>query len=154
MVITHWKGFFWTDLPFIEGMPGPKIFCIRFISWFNRTIIDQVWMYSSLDTMGHSSKTELNLTHFYTGPNSLLDLWKYLAALFQKQLEFLKNLLVELCGKEIYGPWWPNISLTENMVRFTYIWRHKKSYIHVIIYVGFYVDPCYWKYTQTHARRQ
>ena len=37
------------------------------------------------------SKTELNLTHFYTNPNFLLALWKDVAELSQKQLEVLKK---------------------------------------------------------------
>ena len=112
-------------------------------------------VYSAPDAMGHFSKTELNLTHFYTTPNFLLDLWKYLAELNQKQVELLKKyFLMMLCGKEIYSPSWPNIYLPENMVRCTYIWRHQKSYIHLIIYVGFYAEPWYWKLNWTQARRQ
>ena len=55
--------------------------------------------------MGQLSKTELNLTHFYTNPNFILALWKDLAELNQKQLEVLKKYFwVKLCGKEIFGP--------------------------------------------------
>ena len=41
--------------------------------------------------MGNLSKTELNLMHFYRNPNLLLDLWKDLAKLFQKQIEVKKK---------------------------------------------------------------
>ena len=62
-------------------------------------------IYSVPDTMGHLSNTELNLTHFNTNPNFLLDLWKDIAELIQKQVKNLKKyFLVELCGKEIYPP--------------------------------------------------
>ena len=55
--------------------------------------------------MGHLSKTELNLTHFYRNLMFLLALRKDLAELNQKQLEVLKKyFLVKLCGKEIFGP--------------------------------------------------
>ena len=103
----------------------------------------------ALDTIGHFSKTELNLTHFHTNPNFLLALWKDLAELLQKQTEVLK--------KSIFGELMRernNISLPYNMVRCTYIWRHYKTYVHGIICVGFYVDPWYWKYIRSHARRQ
>ena len=46
--------------------------------------------------MGHLSKTELNLTHFYTKPNFLLDPWKGLAELNKKQLEVKNNNLGEV----------------------------------------------------------
>ena len=62
-------------------------------------------IYSVPDTMGHLSNTELNLKHFNTNPNFLLDLWKDIAELIQKQVKNLKKyFLVELCGKEIYPP--------------------------------------------------
>ena len=64
----------------------------------------------------------------------------------RNNLEFWKkNVLVKLCGKEIYVPWGHNIYLPDRMGRCTYIWRHKKAYVHVIIYVGFYVDTRYVK---------
>ena len=47
-------------------------------------------MYSAPDAMGHFSKRELNLMHFYTNPNFLLALWKNLAELNQKQVKLLK----------------------------------------------------------------
>ena len=43
--------------------------------------------------MAHFSNTELNIVHFYTNPNFLLDIWKDLIELFQKQLEVLKKIL-------------------------------------------------------------
>ena len=62
-------------------------------------------MYSATYAMGHLSKTELNITHFYTNPKFLLSLWKDLAEMNLKQLEVLKkNVLVKLCGKEIFCP--------------------------------------------------
>ena len=48
-------------------------------------------MYSAPYGMGHSSNTELNMTHFYTNPNFLLALWIDLAEMFQEQLEVLKK---------------------------------------------------------------
>ena len=54
--------------------------------------------------MGHFSKKELNITHFYTHPNFLLDLCKDFVDLFQKELEVLKKyFLVKLYGKEVFG---------------------------------------------------
>ena len=35
------------------------------------------------------------------------------------------------------------IGLPESMARSTKILHHQKAYIHVIIYVGFYVNPWY-----------
>ena len=37
------------------------------------------------------SKTELNLTHFYTNPNLLLVLWKDLAEMNKKKLRFERH---------------------------------------------------------------
>ena len=42
--------------------------------------------------MGHFSKTDLNLTQFYTNPNFSLALWKYISELLHKQLEFLNKI--------------------------------------------------------------
>ena len=74
----------------------------------------------------------------------LLALWKHLDELDQEQVELL-NFFGEVMQGNIYGPSEPNISLPDNMVRCTYILHHQKSYAHVIICVGFYVDICYWK---------
>ena len=60
----------------------------------------------------------------------------------------------EVTGERIIWSWRPNIWLPESMVRSTKIWRHWIAYVHAIIYVGFCVNPWYWKYTQTQARRQ
>ena len=112
-------------------------------------------MYSAPYNMGHLSKIEINMTHFYTKINFLLALWKDLAKLNLKQIKALKKyLMVKLCGKEIFTPWGPNISLPDGMGRYTYIVCHQKAYRHVIIYICFYVDTWYWKYTRTQARRQ
>ena len=65
---------------------------------------------------------------------------------FRNKLNFWKKVfLVKLWEKEIIGPWGPNIWLTDRMGLFTWIWRHQRSCIHVIIYVGLYVYPWYWK---------
>ena len=48
-------------------------------------------MYSASYGMGHSSNTELNITHFYTNTNFLLALWIDLAEMFQEQHEVLKK---------------------------------------------------------------
>ena len=50
------------------------------------------------------SKTELNLTRFYTNPKRLLDLCKDIAKLNQKQLDILKEKIAKLWGKEIFYP--------------------------------------------------
>ena len=50
-----------------------------------------VFHWSETYGMGHLSKTELNLTQFYTNPNFSLALCKYIAEMNQKQLEFLKE---------------------------------------------------------------
>ena len=47
--------------------------------------------------------------------------------------------LVKLWGKQIIGPWGPNIWLTDRMGLLTWTWRRRNSYVHVIIYVGFYI---------------
>ena len=44
--------------------------------------------YSAPYGMVHLSKTELNITHLYKNPNIVLALWKDIADLNQKQLEF------------------------------------------------------------------
>ena len=48
--------------------------------------------YSAPYGMGHLSKTELNLMHFYTNPKFLLALWKDLADLNLEKLKFWKKL--------------------------------------------------------------
>ena len=107
------------------------------------------------DSMCRVSQTELILTHFCTTPGFLLDLWKYLAKLNPKQRWiFEKICLVKLWGKEIFRPWRSNIWLPDDMVRSTKIWRHQYLYVHIIVFVGFYINPWYWKYTRTQARRQ
>ena len=47
--------------------------------------------YIALDSIGHFSKTKLNLTHSHINPKFLLALWKYLADLFKKTWNFEKN---------------------------------------------------------------
>ena len=67
--------------------------------------------------MGGVSKTELNLTHFYTNPNFILALCKDLDDINQKQREFLKRyFLMKLCGG-LFGPLGPNISLPDRLGR-------------------------------------
>ena len=92
--------------------------------------------------MSEVPQTALILTHFYRNHKILLALWNYLAELNPKQRWSFENkwLLVKLWGKYLFGPWGSSIWLPGNMVRRTKISFHQKAYIHVIIYVGFYVN--------------
>ena len=56
--------------------------------------------------MGHFSKTELNLTHFYTKHQRLLALWKDLAKLNQKQVKSLEKCTFwcSYAGKKYMAP--------------------------------------------------
>ena len=51
--------------------------------------------------MGHFSKTELNITHFYTNPKFLLALWKDLTEPNQKKVGLLKKTV--LFGEVMWG---------------------------------------------------
>ena len=49
--------------------------------------------YKQNESMGCVSKTELNITHFYTDDNFLLALWKDLVKMNLKNVEVLKDIL-------------------------------------------------------------
>ena len=44
--------------------------------------------------------------------------------------------------------------LPDSMVRSKKLWHHQNEYVHVIIYVCFYIYPWYWKFAWTHERCQ
>ena len=115
-----------------------------------------VFGYRWPDAMINLSKTILKQIHFYTNYKCLLALWKVLSEMNPKQgWSFGKKYFwVKLWGGGLFGPWGPNIWLPHSMVRGTKIWRHQKAYVHVIIYVGFYINPWHRKYTRTQARGQ
>ena len=106
--------------------------------------------------MGKFSKTQLNPTHFYTDPNFYWLFEKTSSSCFVKNLKCWKKVLFGdgMWERDIFDPLGPNISLPDRIGRCTHIQCHQKSYIHIIIYIGFYLDPWYWKYNQTHSRRQ
>ena len=80
--------------------------------------------YSAPYGKGHFSNTELNLTHFYTNPNFLLDIWKYIAELFQKQLEVLKKVL--------FGEVMREINIRTLRTQYIFTWLNRPIYVHMM----------------------
>ena len=107
------------------------------------------WLYERGVTNRIYSNTFLNKHSL------LLDLWKDLAEMNPKQRgSFGKVPFGEIMGERIIWDLITNIFLPDSMVRRTKIWHYQNVYVHVIIYVSFYINPWYLNYNWTQARWQ
>ena len=94
-------------------------------------------MYSAPYGMGQFWKTWLNIRHFYTNYNFYWLLGKIPPSWIRNKSNFWKKLLFgEVIRERNILPLRTQYILPDTMVRCTYIWRHQKFYVHVIICVG------------------
>ena len=125
-------------------------FIIFYVIFFARAT------YRQPDTILHLSQTQLIQTHIYTNPYFLLAPWKYLTEMNPKQRwSFEKSIFCGVMGVSI---------ICYLITQYMLTWRYGQKYKNMMsskcvrtcncIYVGFYVNPQYWKYTWMQARFQ
>ena len=117
--------------------------------------LKQVVQYCASDTMEHFSKTKLNLRKFYKNPTFFIGSLEKSLQADPEQLEVMKKLLFgEVMWERNIWPLW---------TQYIYTCKYGPMYVHMtsskVVRTRhhirrFFVDPWYWKYTQTHSTRQ